>query len=126
MRLHYCRDLFPYSCTFEDCKTKHTLYNTRKAWFNHEIDAHRVTWKCQICVAVLPSQEALSNHASNNHSNMSESSNMDIKVRDESLAKNVKCCLCNKTLTISALKDHLGNHQLSIALLALPDSVHCT
>jgi len=51
---------------------------------------------------------------------------MDHNVREESLAKKVRCCLCDKKMALAALEDHLGNHQLSISLLSLPDSVHCT
>lgn len=44
------RDLKPYVCTFEECDVK--MFTDRHTWFTHELQTHRVEWRCCFCTHV--------------------------------------------------------------------------
>ncbi|KAK4219486.1 hypothetical protein QBC37DRAFT_136615 [Rhypophila decipiens] len=46
---HVYADLQPYVCTFEDCRSATTYFETRHAWFDHETEVHRQKWYCHLC-----------------------------------------------------------------------------
>ncbi|KAF3050885.1 hypothetical protein E8E11_010759 [Didymella keratinophila] len=43
---HVYQDLRPYCCTYEDCTTADRLFDSRHAWFAHEIEAHYTDFQC--------------------------------------------------------------------------------
>ncbi|KAF2462402.1 hypothetical protein BDY21DRAFT_13759 [Lineolata rhizophorae] len=66
---HVMRDLKPYVCTFQGCDAK--LFPERRAWFKHELEQHRVKWKCRFCpktIAAFSSRRSLEIHIESHHS----------------------------------------------------------
>ncbi|EXL45112.1 serine/threonine protein kinase [Fusarium oxysporum f. sp. radicis-lycopersici 26381] len=43
---HVFRDLQAYVCTFDNCETSDTLFETRQDWIQHEMENHRREWHC--------------------------------------------------------------------------------
>ncbi|CVK91749.1 uncharacterized protein FPRN_09583 [Fusarium proliferatum] len=44
---HVLHDLKPYVCTYETCNSANDLYQSRKAWVDHEETVHRPSWRCR-------------------------------------------------------------------------------
>ncbi|KAF5629968.1 heat shock factor (HSF)-type DNA-binding protein [Fusarium tjaetaba] len=44
---HVLHDLRPYVCTNEACNSANDLYQSRKAWVDHEEAVHRPGWRCR-------------------------------------------------------------------------------
>jgi hypothetical protein len=45
-RKHVFRDLEAYICTFNDCERQNRTFDSRSAWFAHEMKTHRREWWC--------------------------------------------------------------------------------
>ena len=124
---HIFRDLRPYICTFQDCGTPNTDYESRHQWFNHETKIHRVSWICHgHCNDIFQSRETF-------HEHLLKSANIDatqlstftdmclVPMRDSTRSQ---CPFCQDILLgAKAIEKHVGHHLEEIALFALPRSM---
>jgi hypothetical protein len=127
---HVYRDLHPYSCTFENCATADRLYDSRRAWFKHELEAHRGSWQCiKDCDKTFISRDDFETHVRAQHPDLSSPdilSALQITSRKAaSLSTRVECPLCDEKeiMTLRVLLRHLGKHQEQLSLFALPSNM---
>jgi hypothetical protein len=127
---HVYRDLHPYSCTFENCATADRLYDSRRAWFKHELEAHRGSWQCiKDCDKTFVCRDDFETHVRAQHPDLSSPdilSALQITSRKAaSLSTRVECPLCDEKeiMTLRALLRHLGKHQEQLSLFALPSNM---
>ena len=119
------------------------MFSNRHAWFEHELQCHRLKWCCQFCSAPpFDSEAMLESHMQNRHAR-SYSSNQILALLNASrisqqpsdLVSCRTCPLCdwdsNLTAglegnddpplkTLNQLRRHLGSHMEQLALFALP------
>ncbi|KAI1146630.1 hypothetical protein F4825DRAFT_456282 [Nemania diffusa] len=65
---HVYSDLQLYVCTFEHCLSQ--PFESRHAWFQHEMDNHRRQWLCSFCnssATVLANKVDMENHLRDSH-----------------------------------------------------------
>ena len=130
-RQHVFRDLHPYCCTFEDCATADRLYDSRHAWFKHELEAHRAIWQCfDGCEKAFAAEKDFVAHVAKIHPEMASDDVLSVlkrtAVKSANLTKPSQCPLCDKVMSLCALQKHLGNHQEQLALFALPPNIDAT
>jgi len=130
-RRHVYRDLYPYCYTFEHCTTSDRLYDSRQAWFNHEMEAHRTVWQCVGgCEKTFSSEDNLASHIRTIHPEIVEdniiSTIKQTAVRSVNVMESATCPVCGKHVRLSALQKHLGHHQEQLALFVLPLSLDTT
>ncbi|KAF2121308.1 hypothetical protein BDV96DRAFT_640703 [Lophiotrema nucula] len=130
-RQHVYRDLHPYSCTFRDCATADRLYDSRHAWFKHELEAHRGSWQCvEGCDDIFSVEEDFDDHVRHCHQDLAADKTLSLLKRSAArgalLGELDECPLCRKTMTLKALQKHLGHHQEQLALFALPPNLEAT
>ncbi|KAF2016663.1 hypothetical protein BU24DRAFT_423040 [Aaosphaeria arxii CBS 175.79] len=128
---HVYRDLHPYCCTFEHCTTADRLYDSRHAWFQHELEAHRTAWQCvEGCEKLFNNEPDFDSHVKDTHPEISGDQMMfalkRTATRSAKLADITICSLCGKEMTLRALQKHLGHHQEQLALFALPPNLEAT
>ncbi|KAK2744249.1 hypothetical protein FQN57_004334 [Myotisia sp. PD_48] len=124
---HVYRDLRPYCCTFEQCTTPNRLFYSRRAWFKHEMEVHRINWQCITdCDRIFDSEELFITHFQSEHPEIArEAASSIIKrmcAKPSSSTASVKCPLCKQTMSLHSLQGHLGRHQKQLALFALPST----
>lgn len=129
-------------CTFEECDLK--LFADRHAWFNHELECHRLEWCCRFCShPSFGSETKLSAHMRHQHAQFSFPSQLPalIKASKQSVDRipATACPLCHWDATLRDLNkhttldetlvvtleqfcQHLGAHMEQLALFALPRS----
>ncbi|MCJ1247688.1 hypothetical protein MMC30_004903 [Trapelia coarctata] len=125
---HVRKDLQPYMCTLEDCATPHEMYEGRRQWFNHELQKHRRSWRCNgHCNQMFTSEDALANHVRKHLPG--QYSDAQIPVLVEMWASQIdshaeaSCPLCcDRVAGTIQLQKHLGRHLEEIALFALPSN----
>lgn len=127
-RSHVLRDLQPYVCTFKDCDMFDHMFDSRQAWFDHELELHRAKWSCNTCPSVLDAdsphltfgtKEGFARHMNLVHKLAKSKLDRSIEAfRHPSCMVDGYCCLCGKYAL--KLKSHLGRHMEQIALFALP------
>jgi hypothetical protein len=102
------------------------MFSTRHEWFQHELQAHRRVWQCAHgCPGSFGTQNQFEAHVRVQHPDFTSPeilvalSNLSIvPFNGETPAE---CCFCHQQgLTLSKLERHLGRHQESLALFALP------
>ncbi|MCJ1381880.1 hypothetical protein MMC17_004992 [Xylographa soralifera] len=125
---HVYRDLQPYMCTFEKCKTPHEMYEGRRQWFNHELQQHRRSWSCNgHCDRTFASEEALASHIKKPspglYSDAQLSTLVEMWVSPMEVHAESLCPLCGQGATgTKQTQRHLGRHFEEIALFALPNN----
>ncbi|XPS80470.1 hypothetical protein M3J09_012423 [Ascochyta lentis] len=125
-RKHVYRDLQPYVCTFEDCKTPDHTYESRYEWFQHESQVHRGYWEClDGCNKILESADGLRKHLRIDHVDLMSDARLDdlvsICYRPTINQEEVECVLClTRHPSLPQLRRHLGEHQEELSLFALP------
>ncbi|KAF2661868.1 hypothetical protein K491DRAFT_332872 [Lophiostoma macrostomum CBS 122681] len=122
---HVYRDLHSYCCTFRDCATADRLYDSRRAWFTHELEAHRTSWQCiESCNRMFTAEEDFDRHVEMSHPDLSQSRVVSALKRTAakrpSLSDDACCPLCNQQMPLRSLQRHLARHQEQLALFALP------
>ena len=123
---HVYKDLQPYMCTFEKCKTAHEMYEGQRQWFNHEIQQHRRSWSCNgHCDSKFISGETLISHikkfSPDLYSDAQLSTLIDIWASPMDVHAESLCPLCGQGATGTVqTQRHLGRHLEEIALFALP------
>ncbi|KAF1829056.1 hypothetical protein BDW02DRAFT_561926 [Decorospora gaudefroyi] len=128
---HVYRDLHPYCCTYEHCTIADHLYDSRKAWFAHELEAHRTAWQCiEECSKVYEAESDFEKHVRKSHPDLASENTLSVLKRTSAkgadLGGQTECALCGKNLTLRALQRHLGSHQQHLALFALPPNLDNT
>ena len=126
---HVFRDLRPYICTFEDCATPDTDYDSRHQWFNHEKKVHRVSWNCRgHCSSSFQSLIVFQEH-------VIKFKPMGIDTRQLSTfidmcsvpmreLTEVQCPFCQEIVVGTKYTEkHIGHHLEQVALFALPRSM---
>ncbi|KAF5698711.1 kinase domain-containing protein [Fusarium mundagurra] len=125
---HVLHDLKPYVCTYEACNSANDLYQSRKAWVDHEEAMHRPSWRCRDHPEALYATSAsFQSHLLQEH---------DRGISGEQLADltNVSklgrvddrdaCPICfEKRPFPKGLTNHLANHLERIALFSLPRTI---
>ncbi len=131
-------------CTSPGPTCDELLFGDRDSWFEHELQAHRASYRCLLCNLGPLSRPALRQHLSTSHPGFNDSqltmleeggrgivkefppsdcpfcSEWDSKVRQRSTGPSR--LLPNLTVLVNTeeFKDHVAAHQEELALLALP------
>ena len=145
-RRHVFHDLKPYVCTF-NCSLK--MFNSRSAWFTHELQHHRREYTCHKCSKVFSEKASFSSHLTSEHNISLAGSDLEALIlQSEEPVDRISasaCLICNEwktTLedpsqdakrlflndgkkvepygTLNAFRRHLGRHMEQLALFALP------
>ncbi|KAJ8116681.1 hypothetical protein OPT61_g1931 [Boeremia exigua] len=121
-------DLHPYCCTFEHCTTADLLYESRHAWFAHEVEAHRSIFQCaEDCEETFTTEMEFQSHVQSRHPDLAApavfSALKRTSARSADLSQKAQCKLCNESMNLRRLRKHLGQHQEQLALFALPAAV---
>lgn len=126
-RSHVLRDLQPYVCTFQDCDMFDHMFESRQAWFTHELELHRANWSCNTCPSepgmdsphlTFGNKGAFMSHMSSVHQlSKPRLNNLTGAFRHPSSKVDRYCCLCGKH--VQKLELHLGRHMEDVALFAL-------
>lgn len=119
---HIYRDLKPYICTFGDCFEPRRLYNTRRDWFQHELNFHRsqYEWSCSSCQTCYDTADAFEDHLGSAHSRLL-GPQVQLLLQHCRRYKvdgtyNQQCAVCDfSCATIDDLEVHLGAHQEAYA-----------
>ena len=128
-RHHVYQDLHPYCCTFEDCPIADRLYDSRSAWFAHELEAHRTSFQCiEGCGQIFVSEANFYTHVQNRHPELAVTAVFSTlkrtSARSANLSEQTLCKVCNEEMTLRKLRKHLGQHLEQLALFALPPNVN--
>lgn len=129
-RKHVLHDLRPYVCTFPSCDL--AMYPDSSAWFQHELENHRLEWSCQLCShQPIESAKNYEVHLRKCHEELLGSTNINTLV--ESAKRSVKtinpsaCPFCDPSvgdahlpLDTSHFKAHVTRHMEQLALFAIP------
>jgi hypothetical protein len=136
-RIHVLRDLCPYICVFENCKSADAMYRTSELWMKHIQTEHiHETWHCDMCNKSLEfeSPQAFASHLQSQHATTLSAE--EVRVVSQFAASRVPatvdcCVVCGWSPPIGefqALADlqpdifkHMAvDHMQNLALLSLP------
>jgi hypothetical protein len=126
---HVFRDIKPYMCSFADCKAPDTMFESRSAWFTHELQDHRLWFEClDGCNRPFDSDQSFRQHLLDAHLHMANEHRVrDVMRSCERPAKmesKADCPLCGMSLqSLVQLRRHVGKHHEELALFALPSSM---
>jgi hypothetical protein len=115
-------------CTFAECNTPDQTYESRKSWFDHELQFHRRRWECSAgCSLTFQSQDALREHFRTAHSHLERSGRIEglLEICPQvHVTEEASCALCQAKLpSLINLRRHLEKHQTELSLFALPSRV---
>ncbi|KAK0625882.1 hypothetical protein B0T14DRAFT_421598, partial [Immersiella caudata] len=127
-KTHVFRDLEPYICLAEDCRTPEKHYSRRSDWMNHMKQEHWRAWQCPFeCQTHSMRAEQFQEHIIGTHRDHPISRKVDsLEVLsgyvDLERAQG-QCPLCAEVQIISDQHyiSHIAEHLESLALFALPD-----
>lgn len=124
---HIFRDLQPYVCTFEHCSKSAKLFDSRRDWFDHELQVHRKEWLCTAdCEKSFGIQAEFEAHMRDFHAigaqnQLTAVSEVCQRPVDEDAE--AQCAICTETLkSMKQLCRHIARHLEELALFALPRS----
>ncbi|RYP66474.1 hypothetical protein DL770_008796 [Monosporascus sp. CRB-9-2] len=128
---HVYQDVHSYCCTFEDCTTADRLYDSRRAWFTHELEAHRTSWQCiEGCEKMFSLEKDFDGHVQTSHPDLGQPGMLSALKRTAtkraSLSDEAYCPLCDQRMTLRLLQRHVARHQEQLALFALPPNLEAT
>ncbi|KAK0507602.1 hypothetical protein JMJ35_010125 [Cladonia borealis] len=119
---HVLRDIRPYVCTFQGCELYEYMFEKRDEWFQHELQSHRVEWRCgQESHPQYGDQAAFLAHMSDCHNATVDAAQSAVFLGMFERPKQTQtgnCCLCLREA--KNLGTHLAHHLEQIALFALP------
>ncbi|KAH8881847.1 hypothetical protein GQ53DRAFT_886470 [Thozetella sp. PMI_491] len=125
---HLYSDLQPYLCTFGECDHENRPFENIEKWFQHELDFHRsrMVWFCGVCRSYTESRDEFQEHLQATHGGFSAASSIHFLDSCKRYLKDAvstqKCIFCGELLEYAeALKNHLGRHLESLALVATLD-----
>ncbi|KAL9044017.1 MAG: hypothetical protein Q9214_002817 [Letrouitia sp. 1 TL-2023] len=127
---HVFKDLQPYMCTYDNCSSPNTMYDSRRQWIAHELHWHRREWSCNVPSHDIFSERSLfAAHMQQQHPTHCMEGNLDVVVNmcERAMDSTTAACpLCfsenAQNLSVQALEKHLGSHLEALALFALPRS----
>lgn len=126
LRKHVLEDLLPYVCTFPNCSLSGHPFDTRTAWWMHEMQNHRIEYFCN-----SHSHQAYANfgefqvHMQNIHDMSHDQTTALVDLfKQPSISKEPRCNLCGKPSM--GLKAHISRHLQDLALFAIPRSDYIT
>jgi hypothetical protein len=107
------------------------LYDSRNAWFQHELEAHRSSWQCiPGCDISLTHEKDFDTHLLEQHTELASAPMIAALKRTARRAGNnsekATCPFCNIEMLVKGLKRHIGRHQEQLALFALPPNLEAT
>jgi hypothetical protein len=119
-RAHVLKDLQPYICTYSDCSLRDHLFESRDAWFSHEIKHHRIEFFCNVAGhKTYTEQTSFEIHLKQDHSIQLNNPSPALDVfRRPSQSAGGLCNLCFQHT--KNLKSHVSRHLHQIALFAVP------
>ncbi|KAF8246923.1 hypothetical protein K440DRAFT_585247 [Wilcoxina mikolae CBS 423.85] len=122
---HVFKDLRPYVCTFSKCPRANHLFESRRDWFQHEVELHRREWFCKACQVTSPSPKVFEEHLREKHCGLVSNDELPTLIaRCERPIKSTQLChLCKEEVKPNVLQRHLGAHLQQIALFVLPCSM---
>ena len=136
---HVHADLASYCCTFNNCNEE--LFESRRDWFNHEMEVHRQEWLCSFCMSYHVDAKEFASHMTEFHKSAFTRTQLPGVV--EKAARPLRripasaCPLCdfeeevrgrsiavlpNEAITVrpGVFRRHLGQHLEQVALFVLP------
>lgn len=134
-RQHVLDDLRPYICTFDSCNVD--PFKTKRAWFEHELNQHRVVWHCPCCEQTHETLDNVKTHLRVNHEQFYRKPGLSDLLRQyrhqKTSFRNEDCPFCDGPWTIlissnprshavvsrPVFRDHLATHLEQVALSAL-------
>ncbi|KAK6499341.1 hypothetical protein TWF506_003969 [Arthrobotrys conoides] len=128
-KAHLVRDLRPYVCTYEDCKSPNQLYDTRRDWLQHEGSMHRRTYHCP----KHPDHDFLSisdyrEHLNDGHLSPDGNIPMNLIIQSNESTLTVPdrpCPICLVWIDgFEALQKHIALHLERFAIFSLPRDIH--
>ncbi|KAH7375225.1 hypothetical protein B0T11DRAFT_269927 [Plectosphaerella cucumerina] len=123
---HILRDMVPYACTFQDCRS--LPMSTLDEWSAHEIEFHRRAWKCRECRHLVPTKEDLGLHFRTEHARGGDKAASGICLPGQlvEVYKNT-CPFCDRLALpvtgdnqASQFYSHVGQHMQKLAMLSVP------
>ncbi|XPS98962.1 hypothetical protein M3J09_008149 [Ascochyta lentis] len=128
-RRHVYQDLHPYCCTFEDFPIADRLYDSRRTWSAHELNAHRTSFQCvEGCSQTFATESKFQLHVKSHHSDLAAPAIFSALKRTSAksalLSEQATCKLCDAIMSLRKLRKHLGQHQEQLSLFALPSLVN--
>ncbi|KAF1979278.1 hypothetical protein BU23DRAFT_441216, partial [Bimuria novae-zelandiae CBS 107.79] len=127
---HVYRNLHPFYCTFEKCPMADHLYESRHAWSQHELEAHRSSWQCiEGCQGIFTTESDFEAHVCKLHIELASPHILTAKRtarKGANTAGHAKCPFCDTRMAVRALQRHVGRHQEQLALFALPPNLDST
>ncbi|KAG9499648.1 hypothetical protein J7337_008107 [Fusarium musae] len=125
---HVLHDLKPYVCTYETCNTANDLYQSRKAWVDHEEAMHRPRWRCRDHPEGLYETSAsFQSHLLREHDRGFSGEQLEDLANVSRLGcvdDRTACPICFEEQPFAnGLTNHLANHLERIALFSLPRTI---
>jgi hypothetical protein len=125
---HVLHDLRPYVCTYETCNSANDLYQSRKAWVDHEEAVHRPSWRCRDHPDTLYVAGAdFKRHLLRKHDRGLSGEQLEDLTNVSKLGRvddRDFCPICLEEQPFPrGLTNHLANHLERIALFALPTTI---
>ncbi|KAI0413521.1 hypothetical protein F5X98DRAFT_366486 [Xylaria grammica] len=123
---HVFQDLRPYVCLSTDCEAPEQDFDSRHQWMDHILNSHWKIWRCPSgCQITFDSAAGCRDHLVNNHSDAFPSWQIDsiIKLCEATTTpeRGLSCPFCGHSInSIEQYQRHVGNHEVQIALFALP------
>lgn len=124
---HVFMDLEPYMCTWDNCARADKTFPSREAWFQHELDNHRIpkVWFCQSCRLEFARSEEFEAHLKSIHDSTLKQdqlllmASMCERYSQKPLTEQ-PCALCGMHCSdAEVLKDHIGVHMEQLALTSI-------
>ncbi|KAK6510122.1 hypothetical protein TWF481_004835 [Arthrobotrys musiformis] len=127
-KAHLIRDLRPYVCTYQDCKTPNQLYDTRRDWLHHENSIHRRVFHCpQHENKQFFSLADYQKHISDGHLSSNENIPMSLIIQSNESTLSIpdrKCPVCLTWIeNMEALQKHIALHLERFAIFSLPRGI---
>ena len=126
-RKHIYMDLEPYICTFDGCLIGSETYDSRRKWFDHEVQMHRSSWTCTIhCQRTFLSGDEFIAYLRQAYPGEVTSDQAPglLKMHAKKVAKDSQttCPLCSVSVSgLTRIRKHLAHHLEGLALFALPN-----
>ncbi|PMD32613.1 hypothetical protein L207DRAFT_571914 [Hyaloscypha variabilis F] len=132
---HIFSDLRPYVCTFEPCPWDQIMFDSQRAWFDHELQIHREQWACQFCEDQVPkTRPGLDSHLAKVHGDKLKDGEIGVEECKFPWI-DAKCCpLCtvyaekrrghnqSSKVSLNDFQLHLASHMEQLVLADLPDN----
>ncbi|KAF5581817.1 heat shock factor (HSF)-type DNA-binding protein [Fusarium pseudocircinatum] len=125
---HVLHDLRPYVCTYETCNSANDLYQSRKAWVDHEEAMHQPSWRCRDHPDTLYVTGAdFKRHLLREHDRVLSGEQLEDLTNVSKLGRvddRDTCPICfDEQPFPKGLTNHLANHLERIALFPLPRTI---